>query len=348
MTSLRNTTAAVLALMRPAQWPILSIQLLVGVLLMSPAAQGGGCWLNSASPLILATGWLSWVVLLNGGTLAFNSAFDRDTGPVAYLPEPPTPPRGLAPFAGLAMVAGAVLGWLVVGPAFGTVTGACVLLSVLYSHRRTRWKSVPGLDLLVNMLGYGAGTTAAGLLLGRAAHLIGPDAAIAQANGGPHAALSALSACGVDRLFLPDLPTGDGWNVALVGVLWRGGAGWFVVGFGLLFGSFYPLTQIYQREEDLARGDRTLATALGIERALGLALALGAAAVAAFGAGLLDRQAGAALAPPAIAMVLWLGHLVIWRSSATTYTASDHERGMYRALTLWAIVDLALLAGWLL
>lgn len=36
-------------------------------------------------------------------------------------------------------------------------------------------------------------------------------------------------------------------------------AGWFlIVGFGLLFGSFYPLTQIYQLDSDQERGDLTL------------------------------------------------------------------------------------------
>ena len=37
-----------------------------------------------------------WVVCLNGGTLALNSAFDRDEGDIAYLRRPPPPPRYLA------------------------------------------------------------------------------------------------------------------------------------------------------------------------------------------------------------------------------------------------------------
>ena len=109
------------------------------------------------------------MVLLNGGTLAYNSAYDRDTGPVAYLPTPPVPPRGLATGALALMGCGAVVGGALVGPRFGQVTAACVVLSVLYSHPRPRWKARPGLDLLVNMAGYGAGTTIAGLLAGRAA-----------------------------------------------------------------------------------------------------------------------------------------------------------------------------------
>jgi hypothetical protein len=174
---------AALQLMRPAQWPILSAQFFLAVLLISPRAMGGGCWLNAGSLTVLATGWLIWVVLLNGGTLAFNSAFDRDEGPVAYLDTPPLPPTWLAPAALGAMLLGVLLAWLVLGQGLALVTGGCVLLSVLYSapgpeRARLRWKSRPGLDLLVNMVGYGAGTTLAGLLVGSAAYLGGPRAAV--------------------------------------------------------------------------------------------------------------------------------------------------------------------------
>ena len=158
-------------LMRPGQWPILTAQFFLSVMLLSPRAAGGGCWLNPVSLAVLACAWLVWVVLLNGGTLAFNSAHDRDTGPVAYLPSPPPPPAWLGTAAMVVMASGAVLGWLVVGSAFGLVVAVCVLLSVLYSHPAARLKSRPGLDLLTNMIGYGAGTTLAGMLAGLAAYL---------------------------------------------------------------------------------------------------------------------------------------------------------------------------------
>ena len=51
-----------------------------------PALAGA---VRSLAPLPLAGAWLAWVVLLNGGTLAYNSAWDRDTGAVAYLRRPP-------------------------------------------------------------------------------------------------------------------------------------------------------------------------------------------------------------------------------------------------------------------
>jgi 4-hydroxybenzoate polyprenyltransferase len=332
-----------LALTRPNQWPILTSQFFVGVLLMAPAAQGGGCWLNTASLAVLFVAWLCWVVLLNGGTLAFNSAHDRDEGPVAYLPDPPSPPPWLQHAALAWMAAGSVLGWLVIGPAFGAVIGVCVLLSVLYSHPAARWKSRPGLDLLVNMIGYGSGTTAAGILAGRAAYLIGPDAA----GGAGENSLAALSACGTDRFLLPPFPAGDGISAELFSAILSGGAGWFILGFALLFGSFYPLTQLYQIQDDLERGDRTLATALGAGRALGLAVVLGVLASVAFGVGLTIRGTGFLMILPAVGLLVWLGHLVVWSLSSMTYTPADHERGMYRALTLWAVVDLALLVAWI-
>ncbi|MBU8871081.1 MAG: UbiA family prenyltransferase [Gemmatimonadales bacterium] len=340
MTQRRNTLYDAIALTRPNQWPILSGQFFVGVLLMAPAAQGGGCWLNTASMGVLSVAWICWVVMLNGGTLAFNSAHDQDEGPVAYLPDPPPPPSWLGSAALVWMLTGACLGWWLVGPAFGALVAVCVALSVLYSHRITRWKSRPGLDLLVNMLGYGIGTTTAGILAGRAAYLIGPD------NGGSGDSLVALSACGSDRIVLPPIPAGDNISLAVLQAVASGGAGWFILGFGFLFGSLYPLTQLYQMEDDQKRGDRTLVSFLGTNRALRLAIALGLAAALAFGAGLVVRGIGLWSLAPLVAAVLWLGHLVIWSLSSVTYTATDHEQGMYRALALWGVMDITLLVAW--
>lgn len=334
-----------IALMRPAQWPILTAQFFVGVLLLSPAAVQGGCWLNTGSAVVLAAAWLAWVVLLNGFTLAFNSSQDKDDGAVAYLEQPPQPPRGLAAVSFVGMAAGAALGTWFVGAAFGAVVAACVLLSVIYSAPPLRAKAIPGADLLINMVGYGAATTVAGVLAGRAAHLVGVESVpIANAN------LALHSACGLDRTFWPTLPAGDGLRqfADLLPALAGGGIGWIILGFGLLFGSLYPLTQLYQMDEDIDRGDRTLSTALGIHRSLLLALGLGVAASAAFVAGLLVRGSGWPLVLPLAALAAWNGHLILWLIGALTYAPTDHERGMYRALNLWGIVDLGLLLAWIL
>lgn len=279
-------TAAV-RLTRPRQWPILSAQLAVGVLVARNPA------LDPDPPrlAVLAAAWLAWVVLLNGGTLAYNSAFDRDTGPVAYLRRPPTPPAGLAGWSLALMAAGAMLGFAAVGPLFGGVVLGCLFLSVLYSHPAVRWKSRPGFDLLVNMVGYGAGTTVAGMAAGRAAGWTGGDGGV-----------------------------------------------WYAVGFALLFGSLYPLTQIYQREDDLSRGDRTLATALGVRPSLALALLLGCLAAALL---CLAPAPGAVWCLWALAASLaaWLLHLGIWWLRAPEWPVECHERGMYHALVLWGLVD---------
>ncbi len=295
--SRRTELQAAWALMRPAQWPILTAQLAVGVVL---AAGPDGPYGHHG--LILAAAWLSWVVLLNGGTLAFNSFYDRDTGPVAYLSHPPPPPPWLGRAAVGWMLAGAVLGAVTVSAAFGTLTGGCVALSWLYSHPAARWKSRPGLDLMVNILGYGAGTTAAGILVGLAA-----------------------------------TPLPPAYDQPLA---------WITAGFGLLFGSFYPLTQIYQHGDDMRRGDRTLATALGVVRSLDLALVLGAAAGAAMLRGLACHGGG--MAPAALPLALWLGHLVWLRMTWHRRGEREWEKAMYRGLALWALIDAGLVTAWLM
>ncbi len=298
-------------LLRPRQWPILSCQLAVGVL-ASPAClaalRAGPTADPGPSPWpVLATAWLAWVVCLNGGTLAFNSAYDRDVEDIAYLRRPPPPPPHLVAFSLGLLVAGALFA-LLVCPLFGLVTATCVVLSVLYSHPATRWKGIPGVDLAVNMVGYGGGTTLAGLAVGQAA--CGP--AVAQ-------------------------------TVTIDGAGW-----WLIAAFALLFGSFYPLTQIYQLEADRQRGDRTLASALGARPSLGLALVFGGLAAGCFlqTVSLWHRTAGpATLLPPAGVLTAWLVSLVIWWWRAPALQPADHERGMYRALALWALMDVAILVS---
>ncbi len=303
--SLSRELADAARLTRPRQWPILSAQFAVGVALALPPWPALDGAVHSLAPLPLAGAWLAWVVLLNGGTLAYNSAWDRDTGAVAYLRRPPAPPRWLAGASLAAMLAGVLVGGLLVGPALAGVIAACVALSVAYSHPGPRWKGRPGLDLLTNMVGYGAGTTAAGLLAGRAA----------LPAGAPTADTEALLFC---------------------------------LAFAFLFGSFYPLSQVYQIEADRRRGDRTLSAALGAQRALALAMFLGLGALGSMQAALAGGGRGPARWLPAVAMFLWLAHLWRWRAQAVGMDAAAHERAMYRALFLWALVDGMLVAAWLL
>ncbi len=132
--------------LRPRQWSILTCQLAVGILSAPAVAEAivghSERTLGILSWIKLVIAWTAWVLCLNGGTLAFNSAHDRDEEEIAYLIQPPLPPRHLAHVSFLLMMAGGVLVFLIT-PAFGLVIVGCILMSVIYSHPITRWKSVP-------------------------------------------------------------------------------------------------------------------------------------------------------------------------------------------------------------
>ncbi len=137
-----------LLLLRPAAWPILTLHFLTG----STVAVGVSGLSSRRSELIAGT--LAFVIGLSGGTLALNSAFDRDRGDIAYLDRPPAPPRGLAGF-GLALMLAALAVATRLPTWFFLASALSFLLSVLYSVPPIRLKGVAGLDWLVNFLGFG-------------------------------------------------------------------------------------------------------------------------------------------------------------------------------------------------
>jgi len=156
--------------LRPLEWPIMTAHFLLGTLL----AMG---WALSARSTLL--GWLVFVALMNGGTLAINSAFDQDEGDIGYLKAPPKPPKHLLAFSSLLLATSAVLGFLLPRP-FGLLNLACVVMSVLYSVPPARLKARAGWDLLINCLGFGLFTPLGGwALTGRPF-----DPAILLASGG--------------------------------------------------------------------------------------------------------------------------------------------------------------------
>jgi 4-hydroxybenzoate polyprenyltransferase len=280
---------------RPAEWPIIAAHTTLGYLLAVGAP-------NAFRSERLGSGILGialWVICLNGGTLAFNSAFDRDEGDVAYLRQPPPPPRGLAWF-GLGLMVVGMIGALWLPRGYLLAYGICVLLSLLYSAPPFRLKAVPGADWLINMWGFGsltpyAGWAATGLPLGTAGTLI-------------------------------------------------------LLAFCPLFAALYPLTQIYQFEEDTRRGDRTLALSLGRRKSLIIAQAAAVVAFVVFGAA--ARRSGWSQEESwrwgmlGLAALAWTLVLVPWLLRESRMSTREHQRGMYQALLAWAVTDVAVALAW--
>jgi lycopene elongase/hydratase (dihydrobisanhydrobacterioruberin-forming) len=122
--------------------------------------------------------------------------------------------------------------------------------------------------------------------------------------------------------------------------------GLVLLGFCPLFAGFYPLTQIYQFDEDRRRGDRTLALILGMRRSLVVAIAATLLAFACFAAAAYLRFATAwGWLVLAVALAGWLGVLVPWYRQRDLWTADQHQRGFYAALVAWAFTDVAVLVA---
>lgn len=210
-------------------------------------------------------------ILLFGGATAFNSFWDRDTGPVGGLRHPPP----MAPWmrwgalglqwAGL--IFSVPMGWTYLG--LYTVS---LILFWLYSTPWARWKADPHLSLL-----------AVGVSTGLNPFLLGHLAA-----GG-----------------------------ALDGVLVLAG-----MGAGSMIVSMYPVSQVFQIEDDACRKDVTFAVAYGVGSVkrfflvcyyLGLAIVCMTLARTRFYPGLLLAPLGS------LAGLYTLNHLTRLRGSPSEY-----------------------------
>jgi 4-hydroxybenzoate polyprenyltransferase len=244
-------------------------------------------------------GLLLWVVCLNGGTLAINSAYDHDEGDIAYLRQPPPPPPHLAGFALTLMFAG-LLGASLLPAGFRVAYVVCFVLSVLYSVPPFRLKAVPGADWLINMCGFGTLT--------------------------PYAGWASTG--------LPVQPA-----PALV-----------LLGFCPLFAALYPLTQIYQFEEDSRRGDRTLALTLGVRWSLLISLAAVVISFCMFAvAGRLagwDAHDTWRWASLFASGAVWVAVLLTWIRRHRRMSVREHQGGMYQALGAWALTDVVVVLAW--
>ena len=291
-SALPGETFSYLLHLRPREWPIMVAHTSLGVILAWGLAGTLERLTTAAGALTVLTALVIWVLCLNGGTLAINSAFDRDEGDVGYLDAPPPVPRHLAAFSIALMAAGQVWSLLALPRAFSAAYAICFAMSVLYSVPPFRLKAVAGADWLINMIGFGTLTPFAG------------------------------------------------WAATGTGLTTSGA--WVLASFCPLFAALYPLTQLYQFEEDRARGDRTLALVVGLRASLGLAVVAAVVAFAGFArAGWLasiDRFGWQALA---VALVVWMVVLVPWLVRAPRMSPHEHKRGMYMALGAWAVTDVA-------
>ncbi|MDP3909841.1 MAG: UbiA family prenyltransferase [Gemmatimonadales bacterium] len=117
--------------------------------------------------------------------------------------------------------------------------------------------------------------------------------------------------------------------------------GLVLLAFCPLFAGLYPLTQLYQFDEDRRRGDRTLALILGMRVSLAVALACTLLAfLMLIWAAVVRHATWVALLVP---FALWLAVLVPWVSRHAAWSPAEHQRGMYRALAAWAVTDVVVL-----
>lgn len=154
-------------------------------------------------------------LILFGGATAYNSYWDRDSGPVGGLKSPPPMDRWMW-FAALLIQMIGLLIALPAGSMFVTFYALSMLLFWLYSSPWTRWKGKPLLSLVAIGTSTGFNSVVMGFI----------------AAGGSVMSLSLtliIAALGTSFILL----------------------------------SLYPVSQIYQRDEDNKRGDQTFAVQYG-------------------------------------------------------------------------------------
>jgi 4-hydroxybenzoate polyprenyltransferase len=252
-----------------------------------------GFWLAGGRPgqsALLA--FTIFHVFLYGGATAFNSAYDRDEGPVGGLARPPSVSSGLLPFSVAVLLIGWALSAAVSWPFFW-VYGGILGLALAYSHPSLRWKAGPMSSLATIFLGQGA--------LGFLGGWVAAEAPLA----------GAITASG------------------LIGMLAA----------SLVVSGFYPLTQLYQVEEDYARGDQTVAVAWGPQRCFRLsqvAFLLGWGAVLYL---VLPRY-GAAEA--ALASIFFLGILAATETWRRTFKPREIMANFHHVMRLNAAAAVAL------
>jgi len=134
-----------------------------------------------------------------------------------------------------------------------------------------------------------------------------------------------------------------GWTLS--GVAPPGWAWAVLLAFGPLFAGLYPLTQLYQFDEDRRRGDRTLALVIGMRRSLLFAIGMIVLAFALIVGGLATGPAGRLWLLALIPCAAWLSLLLRWLARYPAMSPHEHKAGMYKALLAWALTNAAVLAA---
>src|SRR5258708_5585622 len=134
-----------LAYTRPLSIPVTLVMVMTGWLASPSHARTFAGVARDVGLLVVV-----YSVLLWGGWNAFNSAEDRDEGPVTLLPNPPPLPPRLGVF-GMGMKLAGVLASAVFGLRCMALAALATLVSVFYSWRGAPWrrgKEIPGVDNL--------------------------------------------------------------------------------------------------------------------------------------------------------------------------------------------------------
>jgi hypothetical protein len=160
-----------LAYSRPLSIPVTMVMVMTGWLASPAHARTLAGVARDVGLLALVYSVLMW-----GGANAFNSAEDRDEGPVNLLPSPPPLPLRLGAF-GIGLQLAGVLASAVFGLRNVMLAAVAAVTSVFYSWRGAPWrrgKEIPGVDNLINAGGCGFGSflygwCATGAPLGRTA-----------------------------------------------------------------------------------------------------------------------------------------------------------------------------------
>jgi 4-hydroxybenzoate polyprenyltransferase len=224
---------------------------------------------------------------LYGGATAFNSYYDQDRGPISFLKRPRPASVAVRDLALLLQGAALLALLLAAGTEAFTIGLAMAVMGVAYSHPRLRWKASTWGGLAAVALGQGAGAVYLGCFA------TAPP--LHHAPGLIQAAFASGPGAGLARALPPGLYTH-----------------WTALGAAFVTAGLFPVTQVYQIEEDRARGDLTLPVRFGWRRSFLFAFVFVAVGMLALASGLRLRISrgwwSLLLACPvafALALVLW-------------------------------------------